>query len=410
MLSISEIRAREILDSRGLPTIATSVTLSDGTQASAQVPSGASTGKHEALELRDADPLRYRGKGVLRAVANVNGVLRSELRGVDAEDQAALDGRMIDLDGTPDKSRLGANAILSVSCAIARAVAAARAMPLWKSLTSGQVPRVPVPMVNIISGGMHAGNLIEMQDFLVVPTTGAPLSESLETIVAVHHATRVVLEARGYRLTGVADEGGWGAPLARNELALEVLTQVLAELGFEERFSIAIDVAASHFYRDGIYQLSSEARALTREQMVEMLGEWCGRYQVSSIEDGLAEDDWEGWILLTKSLGGKVQLIGDDLFTTNPDRLRRGIDLGLANAVLVKMSQIGTLTETFEVVRMARAANYRVIVSARSGETEDSFLADLAVGCGADQIKIGSVTRSERLSKYNRLLEIESSF
>ena len=407
MLTVSEIHAHEILDSRGLPTIATAVSLSDGTQASAQVPSGASTGKHEALELRDGDPLRYRGKGVFRAIANVNDVLAPELRGLDAEDQAALDARMIDLDGTRDKSRLGANAILGVSCAVARAVAAARSLPLWKSLPSGQVPCIPVPMVNIISGGMHAGNLIEMQDFLVAPTAPASLSESLEAIVAIHHATRAVLAARGYRMTGVADEGGWGPALGRNEIALEVLTQVLAHLGFEQRFSIAIDVAASHFYRDGVYQLTSEARSLTREQMVEMLSEWRQRYRVSSIEDGLAEDDWEGWALLTKSLGGKLQLIGDDLFTTNPGRLRQGIHLGSANAVLVKMNQIGTLTETFEVVSIAREANYRVIVSARSGETEDSFLADLAVACGADQIKIGSITRSERLSKYNRLLEIE---
>lgn len=408
MLTISEIHAYEILDSRGSPTISTAVTLSNGAQASAQVPSGASTGKHEALELRDGDPLRYRGRGVLRAVANVNSVLAPELRGFNAEDQAGLDGRLIEMDGTRDKSRLGANAILSISCAVARAVAAARSAPLWQSLPSGQVPRMPVPMVNIISGGLHAGNLIEMQDFMVVPDGFTTLSESLEAIVAIHGATRDLLAARGYRITGVADEGGWGPGLDRNETALEVLTQVLADLHYQDRFSIAVDVAASHFYRDDLYHLGSESRSLGRKEMVQILGEWCARYRVTSIEDGLAEDDWDGWDLLTKSLGDKVQLIGDDLFTTHPGRLSHGIYRGLANAVLVKMNQIGTLTETFEVVRMAREANYRVIVSARSGETEDNFLADLAVACGADQIKIGSITRSERLAKYNRLLEIET--
>ena len=408
MLTISQIHAFEILDSRGSPTISTAVTLSNGAQGVAQVPSGASTGKHEALELRDGDALRYRGRGVRRAIANVNDVLAPELRAVNAEDQAALDGRMIELDGTRDKSRLGANAILSISCAVARALASTRALPLWQSLPSGQAPRMPVPMVNIISGGLHAGNLIEMQDFLVVPNGFPSLSESLEAIVAIHHATRDVLAAKGYRMTGVADEGGWGPALDRNETALELLTQVLADLNYQDRFSIAIDVAASHFYRDGLYHLTSESRSLDPEKMVQMLGEWCARYRISSIEDGLAEDDWEGWELLTRTIGDKVQLIGDDLFTTHPGRLRHGVYRGLANAVLVKMNQIGTLTETFEVVRMAREANYRVIVSARSGETEDSFLADLAVACGADQVKIGSITRSERLAKYNRLLEIEN--
>jgi enolase len=408
MLRISEIHAREILDSRGCPTISTSVTLSNGSHASAHVPSGASTGKHEALELRDHDPLRYRGKGVLRAIGNVNDVLAPELRGANAEDQPALDARMIDLDGTEDKSRLGANAILSISCGVARAAAMARSVPLWQSLPSGQIPRMPVPIVNIISGGLHAGNLIEIQDFLVVRNGYPPLSESLEAIVGIHHATRDLLAAKGYPITGVADEGGWGPGLDRNESALNVLTEAIDLLDLKDRFSFGIDVAASHFYRDGRYHLSSEDRSLNPKEMVQMLDEWCSRYAISSIEDGLAEDDWEGWELLTQALGSKVQMIGDDLFTTHPGRLRRGIAKGVANAVLVKMNQIGTLTETFEVVRIAREAGYRVIVSARSGETEDSFVADLAVACGADQIKVGSVTRSERLAKYNRLLEIES--
>lgn len=400
-LTICGVRALEILDSRGNPTVSATVELSDGALGTAQVPSGASTGRHEAAELRDGDPHRYAGKGVRRAVDNVERELGPGLHGIDPEDQPAVDGRMIELDGTDHKSRLGANAILSVSCAMARAVANARKLPLWKSLDSGQTPRMPVPMVNIISGGLHAGNLIEVQDFLVVPCGCASLAASLETIVAVHRATRDRLSANGYRVMGVADEGGWGPALDKNETALEMLA-------CGDRMDIAVDIAASHFFRDGEYYLTSEKRKLSSAVMIDMLAEWCSRYPIVSIEDGLAEDDWDGWRLLTGRLGAAVQLIGDDLFTTNPKRLRQGIESRVANAVLIKMNQIGTLTETFEVVRIAREAGYRVIVSARSGETEDSFLADLAVACGADQIKIGSITRSERLSKYNRLLEIEA--
>jgi enolase len=398
-LTISSVRGLEILDSRGNPTVSATVTLSDGTPGTAQVPSGASTGRHEAVELRDGDPRRYAGKGVSLAVRNVERELGPALRGIDAENQTAVDVRMIELDGTANKARLGANAILGVSCAVARAVSNARKLPLWRSLESGQTPRMPVPMVNIISGGLHAGNLIEVQDFLVIPRGFPSLADSLEAIVAVHRATRDRLNANGYRVTGVADEGGWGPALAKNETALDMLACA-------DSMDIAIDVAASHFYRDGAYHLTSEKRVLSSAEMVGTLADWCSRYRVVSIEDGLAEDDWEGWRLLTDRLSGTVQLIGDDLFTTNPTRLRQGIQSRVANAVLVKMNQIGTLTETFEVVRIARAAGYQVIVSARSGETEDNFLADLAVACGADQIKIGSITRSERLSKYNRLLEI----
>jgi enolase len=400
-LTIAGVRALEILDSRGNPTLSATVELSDGTLGTAQVPSGASTGRHEAVELRDGDPHRYGGKGVLGAVANVEQVLGPALRGIDAEDQGGVDRRMLELDGTVEKLRLGANAILGVSCAVARAIANARRIPLWRSLESGQAPRMPVPMVNIISGGLHAGNLIEVQDFLVVPRGFPSLADSLEAIVGVHRATRDRLNAQGYRVTGVADEGGWGPALARNEAALDMLA-------CDDRMDIAIDVAASHFFRDGAYHLTSEKRVLNSAGLVDMLADWCSRYRVVSIEDGLAEDDWEGWRLLTDQLGGTVQLIGDDLFTTNPKRLWQGIENRVANAVLVKMNQIGTLTETFEVVRVAREAGYKVVVSARSGETEDSFLADLAVACGADQIKIGSITRSERLAKYNRLLEIEA--
>jgi len=406
MLTIRDITAIEILDSRGNPTVSVQVELSDGTEASAQVPSGASTGKHEAVELRDADPNRYAGKGVLRAVANVNDVLGPEIRGMQADCQEKVDRKLIEIDGTAAKSRLGANAILGISCAVARAVARSRKLPLWKALPSGQKPTLPVPMVNIISGGLHAGSRIEVQDFLVVPRGFSSFREALEGIVKVHRATEGVLLERGYLLTGVADEGGWGPALESNAEALEILADGIARTGLEDRFTIALDIAASHFYAGGRYHLKSENRTLTAAEMVEMLVDWKANYYITSIEDGLEEDDWEGWRALTHKLGKHLQLIGDDLFTTNPERLRHGIAVGAANAVLVKMNQIGTLTETFEVIRIAREAGYTVVVSARSGETEDSFLADLAVASGAGQIKIGSVTRSERLAKYNRLLEI----
>lgn len=408
-MRIESVRALEILDSRGNPTLSVSVTLSDGTTASAQVPSGASTGKHEAVELRDDADDHYGGKGVLRAVANVNAL---GFLPADAEDQSAIDRKLIELDGSPDKSRLGANAILGVSCAVARAVAASRGIPLWKSLadTFGTKPKLPVPMVNILSGGAHAGRQIEFQDFLVMPAAFRTMRETLEGIVKIHRAAGVVLRERGYTLTGVADEGGWGSALQSNREALEILCAAIERAGFRpgEDFAIAIDVAASQFYRDDMYHLATENRVLARDEMITLLDEWRKKYPVVSIEDGLDEDDWDGWTALTKQLGEGVQVIGDDLFTTNPDRVRRGVKRGVANAVLVKMNQIGTLTETFEVLRIAREAGYRAVISARSGETEDSFLADLAMASGAGQIKVGSVTRSERLAKYNRLLEIEA--
>jgi enolase len=314
---------------------------------------------------------------------------------------------MIELDGTEDKSRLGANAILGVSCAFARAMAAHRRVPLWASLDFGVPPALPMPMVNIISGGLHAGKQIEIQDFLIVPHGIHSMADRIETVVACHHMAHQLLEQQGYLLHGVADEGGWGPALPNNEAALELLTEVIENLGLEGRASIAIDAAASHFLVDGRYCLRSEEKELDVSGMLDLLESWVDRYPVISIEDGLGEDDWEGWIALTRRLGSRVRLIGDDLFTTNPRRLLRGIECGAANAVLVKMNQIGTLTETIEVVRMAREAGYGAVISARSGETEDSFLADLAVASGAGEIKIGSVTRSERLAKYNRLLEIE---
>lgn len=410
-VTIRDLRAFEILDSRGDPTVMVEAELSDGTIASAKVPSGASTGTHEARELRDGDPLRYGGKGVRQAVENVQVVLAPALRGRCADDQAALDLRMIELDATPDKSRLGANAILGVSCAVARAVAKSRGIALWKYLAGGRRAVIPVPMVNILSGGLHAGHNFEVQDFLAVPLNFPAYAEALRAVVAVHRAARAVLEKRGCMLTGVADEGGWGPHLASNETALAVMVEAIEAAGYRpaEQIAIAIDVAASHFYHGGKYDLQSERRWLTSEEMISLLAGWAGRYPIISIEDALAEDDWDAWCDLTATLGAKMQLIGDDLFVTNPSRLERGIRERAANAVLVKMNQIGTLTETFQVIDRAREAGFRAVISARSGETEDDFLADLAVASGAGQIKVGSITRSERLAKYNRLLEIESS-
>ena len=406
-LTIREIDALEILDSRGNPTVMVQVELSDATMSSAKVPSGASTGSHEAIELRDGDRARYGGKGVRHAVENVRRLLGPALRGAGAEDQRALDHRMIELDGTPDKSRLGANAILGVSCAVARAVARSRKVPLWRYLAADRRAVLPVPMVNILSGGLHAGQNFEFQDFLAIPLGFATFADALEAISAVHRAARVVLETRGYLLTGVADEGGWGPRLPTNETGLDVMVEAIDRAGHQ--MAIGVDVAASHFFDDAKYELRTEGRTLTPDEMIDLLTGWAARYPIVSIEDGLAEDDWPGWQRLTAALGARVQLIGDDLFATNPARLDRGIRERAANAVLVKMNQIGTLTETFEVIDRARAAGFRAVISARSGETEDDFLADLAVASGAGQIKVGSITRSERLAKYNRLLEIESA-
>jgi enolase len=409
--TIRDIRALEILDSRGNPSVMVEVELSDETAASAKVPSGASTGSHEAIELRDGDSSHYGGKGVRKAVENVTRVILPALRGANADDQAAIDRRMIELDGTPNKSRLGANAILGVSCAVARAVARSRHMPLWRYLAGERRSVLPVPMVNILSGGLHAGRNFEFQDFLAVPLGFATYAEALEAIVAVHRAARGVLETRGYALTGVADEGGWGPHLPTNETALNVMLEAIERATDhpDRQMGIAIDVAASHFFDDGKYALRTEGRSLSSAEMIDLLAGWVARSPVVSIEDGLAEDDWSGWQRLTETLGAKVQLIGDDLFATNPQRLERGIRERAANAVLVKMNQIGTLTETFQVIDRARAAGFRAVISARSGETEDDFLADLAVASGAGQIKVGSITRSERLAKYNRLLEIEAT-
>lgn len=404
-MNIQHLTAWEILDSRGRPTVAAMCELADGTRAQAHAPSGASTGKHEAYELRDGDPARYAGKGVTQAVANVNGELSGALLGHDVFQQAAIDARMCEVDGTPNKSRLGANAILAVSCAVARAAASSQRLPLWQYLKGPRDAKLPLPMVNILSGGLHAGGNIEFQDFLVMPHGVVGYAQQLEAIVRVHAAAKQVLDERGLVTTGVADEGGWGPRFASNEQALQVLTEAIERTGLP--MSIALDVASSHFYRDGQYHLATEGRVLSAEGMADLLADWSRRYPIRSVEDALEEDDWAGWRTLTARLGDQLQLVGDDFFTTNTARVSRGIREGCANAVLVKMNQIGTLTETLAVVDQAHAAGYRAVISARSGETEDSFLADLAVASGAGQIKVGSITRSERLAKYNRLLEIE---
>jgi enolase len=397
-MKVVQVRALEILDSRGNPTVQAEVSLAGGVRATAQVPSGASTGRHEALELRDGDAARYAGKGVARAVENVERVLGPSVTGMDAADQAAIDERLV-----REGSGLGANSTLAISCAVARAASLASGMPLWKYLAGERVAMIPVPMVNIISGGLHAGRNIEFQDFLVVPRGYKSLSAALEAVVQVHRKTRELLARRGCVLTGVADEGGWGPRLDSNEEAAAILRKAIAETGAE--MDIALDVAATHFLEGGVYRL--EGLALSAAGMTALLGDWISRYGITSVEDALSEDDWDGWRDITRALGHRIALVGDDLFVTNLTRLNRGIREGAANAVLVKMNQIGTLTETFAVIDRAREAGYGAVISARSGETEDSFLADLAVASGAGQIKVGSVTRSERLAKYNRLLEIE---
>jgi enolase len=408
-LTIREIRALEILDSRGNPTVMVEVELSDATAASAKVPSGASTGSHEAIELRDGDSSRYAGKGVRKAVENVTRVILPALRGANADDQTAIDRRMIELDGTPNKSRLGANAILGVSCALARAVARSRRLPLWRYLAGERRAVLPVPMVNILSGGLHAGRNFEFQDFLAVPLGFATYAEALEAIVAVHHAARAVLEKRGYAMTGVADEGGWGPHLPANETALDVMLEAIERASYHpgRQMAIAIDVAASHFFDDGKYELQTEGRSLTSAEMIDLLQGWVARYPLVSIEDGLAEDDWDGWALLTKEVGDKIQLVGDDLFVTNVERLQEGIDKGVANSILIKVNQIGSVSETLDAIDLARRNGYTSVISHRSGESEDTFIADLAVATGAGQIKTGSASRTDRVAKYNQLLRIE---
>lgn len=413
MPKVKDIIAREILDSRGNPTVEADVFLESGIMGRMMVPSGASTGKFEAWELRDGDE-RFGGRGAQKAVHNVNTEIKNLVVGNDAEDQQNIDELMTESDGTPNKQRLGANAILAVSFAVAHAAANALGKPLYAYLAEKYFPReklsVPVPMVNIISGGLHAGKNIDLQDFLVIPVGATSYPHALEMIWNVYHKTKDALNKKGYNANLVADEGGFGPALSSNKEALEILCSAFDACGYRhgENIAIALDVASSHFY-DGeknSYILQSENRSLHVEEMVDMLESWTKNYPVISIEDGLAEDDWAGWQLLTEKLGNKIQLIGDDLFTTNVTRIKKGIDTNAANAVLIKMNQIGTLTETVEAVKLAKGAGFKTIISARSGETEDNTLADLAVGLNGGQIKIGSITRSSRLSKYNQLLRI----
>jgi enolase len=410
--TIVRIHAREVFDGRGNPTVEVDVICKNGARGRAIVPSGASTGRHEAKELRDGDPSRYGGKGVRRAVANVNGPIAAKLIDLPATEQAAIDRGLCELDGTPDKSHLGANAILGVSLACAHAAAASRKLPLWQYLDVEGKARMPLPMVNLISGGLHAGGNLDFQDFLLLPIGARSYSEALKITSSVYRALSATLIRMGYEGVLVGDEGGFGPRLLSNEHAAELILRAITEAGLSpgKEAALAIDVASTQLYRGDHYHLKSpEPVALAPQGMIARLHQWIEDYPILSIEDGLAEDDWENWRHLTDLLGNRIQLIGDDLFATNPERLHKGIAAGIANSVLVKVNQIGTLTETLQVIALARAASYRPVISARSGETEDSTIADLAVATGAGQIKIGSVARSERLAKYNQLLRIEEA-
>ncbi|HCZ48712.1 MAG TPA: phosphopyruvate hydratase [Gammaproteobacteria bacterium] len=411
MSKIVDLKAREILDSRGFPTVEVDVLTDDGRLGRAAVPSGASTGSREALELRDGDAARYNGKGVTKAVDNVLSRILPAVRGLDAVDQHRIDAVMTDLDGTDNKSQLGANAMLAVSLAAAHAAAASRDMPLYRhinALCGGVEMCLPVPMMNILNGGAHADNSVDLQEFMVIPAGRPTFSEALRCGAEIFQALKKLLRQRGLN-TAVGDEGGFAPDLASNEEALKVVLDSIGAAGYAagDEVRLALDVASSEFYKDGQYQLASEGRALSSAQFVDYLADLAGRYPVISIEDGQAEDDWDGWKRLTERLGASVQLVGDDLFVTNPAILRRGIDTGVANSILIKVNQIGTLTETLEAVRMAREAGYTAVISHRSGETEDTTIADIAVGSGAGQIKTGSLSRSDRVAKYNRLLRIE---
>jgi enolase len=408
MSTIKNIKAREILDSRGNPTLEVEAELNDGTIGRAAVPSGASTGKYEAVELRDGDKSRYDGKGVLKAVANVNDTITGAIIGMSAAQQAEIDHTLIELDGTPDKSKLGANAILGTSLAVAHAAAGSRDMPLYQYLGGASTYTLPVPMMNILNGGKHAANSTDLQEFMVMPVGAESFSKATQMGTEVYHALKKVLKDK--RLdTNVGDEGGFAPSLPSNKDAVEAILDAIEAAGYEpgKDCYIALDPAASEFYEDGKYVLVREGKTLTPAEMVNYYVKWVSDYPIISIEDGMAEDDWEGWQLITKKLGGKVQLVGDDLYVTNVSRLARGISLKASNSILIKLNQIGTLTETIEAIRMAQQAGWTAIVSHRSGETEDTTIADLAVGLNTGQIKTGAPCRSERTAKYNRLLRIE---
>jgi enolase len=409
LTSIAEIRGRQVLDSRGNPTVEAEIFLNGGASARAIVPSGASTGEHEAVELRDGDDKRYKGKGVLKAVEHVNGEIAQSLAGMDAADQRQLDARMIELDGTPNKGRLGANAILAVSMAAARASARAFELPLYRYLGGAGASTLPVPMMNILNGGAHADNNVDFQEFMVMPVGAPSFSEALRWGVEVFHTLKDVLKKRGYN-TAVGDEGGFAPSLKSNVEAIEVVLEAIQQAGYKpgEEISIALDPAASEFYQDGKYVFKkSDRSAKTSEEMVKYWAKWARDYPIVSLEDGFAEDDWEGWALLTKEVGSKIQLVGDDLFVTNVERLQQGIDKSVANSILIKVNQIGTISETLDAIDLARRNGYTSVISHRSGETEDAFIADLAVATGAGQIKTGSASRTDRIAKYNQLLRIE---
>ncbi len=408
MAVITDVYAREIMDSRGNPTVEVEVYLEDGTIGRAAVPSGASTGQFEAVELRDSESSRYLGKGVLQAVANVNDIIGPAILGFDASEQVAIDGVMIELDGTPNKAKLGANAILGVSMAVARAAAESYDLPLFQYLGGTNAKELPVPMMNILNGGAHADNNVDIQEFMIMPIGASSFMEALRYCAEVYHTLKGVLKAKGLA-TGVGDEGGFAPNLGSNEEALQVITEAIEKAGLVVGKDIvfAIDAASSEFYKDGKYHLAGEGKVKTAAEMVEYYAELCEKYPIYSIEDGLAEEDWEGWRLLTDRLGKTVQLVGDDLFVTNTERLSRGIKEDTANAILIKVNQIGTLTETFDAIEMAKRAGYTAVISHRSGETEDSTIADIAVAVNAGQIKTGAPARSERVAKYNQLLRIE---
>jgi len=405
---VALVHGREILDSRGNPTVEVDVVLESGERGRAAVPSGASTGAHEAVELRDGDTTRYGGKGVHKAVGHVNEEIAAALRGADATDQRGIDERLINLDGTANKSRLGANAVLGASLAAARAAALAAGQPLYRYLAAGRELRMPVPMMNILNGGRHAQTKVDFQEFMVVPAGAPSLSEGLRWGTETFHALRDILHERGLS-TGQGDEGGFAPELDANEDAMRLLVEAIQRSGHQpgRDLFIALDPAASEFYRAGRYELAGEGRSLQPGELIERWAGWIDHYPVISIEDGLAEDDWDGWQSLTSRLGKRVQLVGDDIFVTSVVRLRRGIETGVANSILIKVNQIGTLTETMETIATARGAGYSTVISHRSGETEDTFIADLAVATGAGQIKTGAPSRSERVAKYNRLLRIE---
>ena len=405
---IVDVVARQILDSRCFPTVEVEVYLEDGTVGRAAVPSGASTGMYEAVELRDGDKDNYLGKGVLKAVQNVNDTIAEELIGCNVYDQPYIDKMLIELDGTPNKAKLGANAILGVSLAVANAAAKSLDLPLYQYVGGVNAKVLPVPMMNIINGGSHADNSVDLQEFMVMPAGAKTFSDALKMCAEVYHTLKKTLHDKGYS-TAIGDEGGFAPDLKSNEEAIEVIIEAITKAGYKagEDMFIAIDAASSEYYKDGKYVLEHEGKTLTAAEMVDFLEDWVNKYPIISIEDGMAEEDWEGWKLITERLGKKVQLVGDDLFVTNTERLERGIDMGVGNSILIKLNQIGTLTETLNAIEMANRAGYTAVISHRSGETEDTTIADLVVAVNAGQIKTGAPARSERVAKYNQLIRIE---